>query len=369
MSRQARAWFDIQAAANEPTVVDIHIIDFIGDWIDDYWGFGVTAKSFIDQLSKLPDATKAVKVHINSPGGDVFAALNIANALRALGAKGITVETIVEGLAASAGTIVMMAGSKITVADNALVMVHNPWSYAIGNAAEMRKAADELDKVRSTLVATYQWHSKLDAEAIMALLDAETWMDADEAIANGFATHKTEGLKAAASLDAAALAKLSVPEKFKARVESLTKPTPTPAPVPVAASAIDVLNECTQAGCLDLAAALIAANAPLDEVKASVATARANRDAETQRQNAAREAENTRTEGIRALCTKANHPELIAGYLSGSMTVDAVKSQLAVIAAKLDKVEIDGNIDPRGNSKPPVDVLGSYVALSKKAAN
>src|ERR1051325_2166278 len=199
---KAREWFKFQAAADDASVVDIHIIDFIGDWIDDYWGFGVTAKAFLDQLAKLSNDVKTVRVHINSPGGDVFAASNIANALREQQAsKGRTVETIVDGIAASAASIILMAGSTIKVADNGVVMVHNPWTIAVGNAADMRKSADTLDTLRNTIVATYKWHSSLSDDELVALMDAETWMDADEAIAKGFATEKVEGLKAAATID------------------------------------------------------------------------------------------------------------------------------------------------------------------------
>jgi ATP-dependent Clp protease protease subunit len=114
-----------------------------------------------------------------------------------------------------------MAGSKIHIADNALVMVHHPYTISVGNAAEMRKMADTLDQIAEAIIATYRWHSELSEDEIRQLMDAETWMDADTAIANGFATEKVEGLQVAASIDARAMAKFKVPAEFKARVDAL----------------------------------------------------------------------------------------------------------------------------------------------------
>src|SRR5690606_18599525 len=126
---------------------------------------------------------------------------------------------VIDGLAASAASIIAMAGQRVRMADNALLMIHNPWTVGIGNAAEMRKTAETLDTGRDTIIATYRWHATLDEKDIADLMDAETWMEADEAIGWGFATEKVEGLKAAASLRPQAIAKLEIPEKYRARVE------------------------------------------------------------------------------------------------------------------------------------------------------
>ncbi len=351
-------WFRMEADAQDPSVVDIHIIDFIGGWEEDWFNrnFGydlaLTARAFVEQLSKLDAAVKTIRVHINSPGGDVFAAVNMANALRdQQTSKGRTVETIVDGLAASSASIVMMAGSKVTIADNALVMVHNPWSIGIGNAKEMRKLADELDVVRDTIVATYKWHSQLDDAELVALMDAETWMNADEAIEKGFATDKDEGLKAAAALDPRALAKLTVPEQYRARVEALvSKPAPL-APPPTAAAATDVLRLCREGECLDLAEGLITASATLEDVKARISSERQKRADAT-----------ARATQIRALCDRAKLPELASGYIEGAMSIDAIRAHLTTLTAKLDRVEIDGSLpaDLGGRPKPQVNAAEIY---------
>jgi ATP-dependent protease ClpP protease subunit len=282
-----KSWFrfDNAAAGGDQTVADIYILDFIGSWDDDWiarnfgYDMGVTARAFVEQLAALPSDVKTIRVYINSPGGDVQGGVNIANALREQASKGRTVETYINGIAASIASVIAMAGSKVHVADNALVMVHNPWSLAIGNAAEMRRTADILDTIRAQILATYKWHSKLTDEELIALIDGPdgqgTWMDADQAIANGFATDKVEGLKAAASISPKALAKLTVPEKFKARVDALLE---QPAPKPTAATAGDVLRICRESN-LDVAFAesLIADGAPLADVQSRVSVERAKR--------------------------------------------------------------------------------------------
>lgn len=329
----------MDASSADPSVVDIHIIDIIGDWVDELinecWGMTatVTAKGFIKQLAELPAAVTSIRLHINSPGGDVFAGLNIANALRdQQTSKGRTVETYIDGLAASIASVIAMAGSKVHIADNALVMVHNPWSVAVGNAAEMRKTADTLDTVRNTIVATYKWHSTEDDAALIALMDAETWMDADEAIAHGFATEKVDGLKAAASIDARATTKLSVPERFKARVDALLKPE---TPAPVAATAIEIVRACNAAGCQEDAEGLIARGATLAEVTTHVDATKARKAAA-----ASRAAE------IRAICAAAKLDTLADGYIAGTMATSDVRAHLVTITARMDKAEIDAGLQP-----------------------
>jgi len=246
-----RQWYQMRAKEADATVAEVLIYDFIGDWIDGMFGFGVTAKSFMDELAALPESTKVIRVHVNSPGGDVFSAVAIANALRDQRvSKGRRVEMVVDGLAASAASLIIMAGDSIQMADNGLVMVHDAWTVKQGNAKDLRAEADRLDQLRdAAIVPTYQWHVKLSAPAILELMAKETWMNADEAIALGFATEKVEGLRAAAALDpsqpitlaadprhAEALAALlALPPKKKEEPKPEEAPAPaeeTPAPAP-----------------------------------------------------------------------------------------------------------------------------------------
>lgn len=353
--KNQRQWYRFENVASDPTVAEIHIIDFIGSWDDDWiarnYGLdmGVTARSFVDQLGKLPEAVKTVVVHINSPGGDLQAGVNIANALREQQmSKGRTIETSVDGIAASSASIIAMAGSKVRMGDNALLMIHNPWTIGIGNAAEMRKVADILDTMRGQIINTYKWHSDLEPDAIAALMDKETWMNADEAIANGFATDKIEGLSVAASIDRRALAKMTIPEQYRARVESLLKPVPAE---PVPATAADILRLCREGECLDQAEALITAGATLEQVQARVTETKTTRAAAT-----------ARATEIRALCAAAKTPELADGYINGQMPVEDVRTHLTTITAKLDAVEIDHGLAPDARMKTITDGWNKAVS-------
>jgi ATP-dependent protease ClpP protease subunit len=336
-------WFRIEAAKSDPASADIYLVDFIGGWIEEWWGDNqgvITAKAFIDELKQIPDAVQTIRLHVNSPGGDVFAAVQMANALRDQRAtKGRRIEAIVEGLAASAASIVIMAGDTVTMGDNALLFVHNPLTGVYGYASDLRKAADELDTIRAAIIATYRWHSALSDEELGELMDAETWLDADDAITYGLATDKVEGLRAAALLSPKALATLKVPEPFKARVEALTEPpAPPPAPEPPApepAAAVDVLRLCREAEVLDLAEALVAEGATLEVVQARIDQER------TRRADAAR-----RAEQITALCGLAQVPDLAAAYIRGGMSVEAVREQLVMVTALRDNQAIDGSLTP-----------------------
>jgi ATP-dependent Clp protease protease subunit len=218
-----RNWYRIENQADS-NVADIHIFDFIGDWIDHYWGFGVSAKQFLDELARLPDSVRTIRLHVNSPGGDAFAAQAIASMLRDQRMqKGRTVEVLIEGLAASAASIVTSAGKPVRIGDNALMMIHNPWTIAGGESRDLRKAADSLDKIRSAIIAAYRWRSELSEADLGELMDDVTWMDADEAILYGFADEKVTGFQAVASLfDPAGMAKFpDPPEKYRVRAAAI----------------------------------------------------------------------------------------------------------------------------------------------------
>lgn len=352
-----RAWFRFEDSATDPSTVDLHIIDFIAGWEDDWlarnWGYdlGVTARAFVEQLAALDEQVKTIRLHINSPGGDVQAAVNIANALRDQRAKGRAVDTFVDGLAASAASIIAMAGGRVVMADNALMMIHNPWSYVAGNAAEMRQTADVLDTIRGQIVATYQWHSEQSADELAALMDAESWLNADEAIAAGLATEKTQGLQAAASISAVDLDRLHVPVKYRARVKALLKPSTEPNP----AEAAHVLRICREAECLDLAEALVTERVTLEQAQARVTAERERRAAAT-----ARETE------IRAICAVEHQEDLADGYVRGQMTPADVRAHLVTIAAKLDGQEIDTTIAPIASG--PSDWKSVFARMKRRKA-
>lgn len=369
-----RQWYRFSNSTETPTAAELLIYGAIGkSWLDDD---AVSAKAFLDDLKALPAAVRTVTVRINSLGGDVFDAVAITNALRSWGqVPGRTVVTKVDGLAASAASVVLMAGSRILIGDNALVMVHEPATLTWGSAKVHRKIGDDLDVVRGSIVATYRWHSHLSEAELVALLEAETWMSADEAIANGFATEKVEGLKAAASLDPRAAAQLTIPEPYRARVQALLQQGP-PAPVeaaarpparepepPVpAASAVDVLRLCREHDFLGLAEGFITSAASTDAILARL-----------QAESATRAAERDRRDLITAVCKMTGLSILAESYISGGMTLQGVKAQVQIMSAIADRrLEIDTamtNTDLFG--QPPetkIDVLGDYARRNGREA-
>lgn len=162
---------------------ELVIYDFIGA---DIFGTGVSAKRVIEDLQAL-GKVGTLDVRISSPGGDVFEGIAIYNALARFDAR---VVVHVDALAASAASLVAMAGDSIEIADNAMLMVHRAWSVAIGDAPEIRRTADLLDKAWASMLTTYQARTGRKAATIEKAIDAgggEWWMTAEEAVAAGFA--------------------------------------------------------------------------------------------------------------------------------------------------------------------------------------
>lgn len=160
-------------------------------WKDEYVG----AKAFAEALSSVKG--KHVTVRINSYGGDVFAGQAIYSMLKRH-PGGCT--TLVDGVAASAASIIAMAGDTVIMPENAMLMIHNPWCLAYGNASDFRKTADDMDKIGESLVAVYAAKTGKTGDEIRAMLDAETWLTAQEAVDMGFADEIEAAREIAASV-------------------------------------------------------------------------------------------------------------------------------------------------------------------------
>ncbi len=156
----------------------INVYDEIGPA---WWGL-IDAESVIAALDAMDG--KPVTVRLNTPGGSVDEGIAIYNALKRY--KG-GVTTVVDSLAASMGSYLLQAGSRRTIAANAMVMIHAPWSIAIGNAEEFRKSADVLDKYGQRMVPDYAKRSGKSEEEVKAIMAEETWYVGQEAIDAGFA--------------------------------------------------------------------------------------------------------------------------------------------------------------------------------------
>lgn len=179
--------FDPVNAAGGKKTAAIHILDAIS------WWTGNDARTFQQRLAALD--VEELDVYINSPGGSVFEGVTIYNLLVAHPA---TVNVHVLGLAASIASVIMLAGDSVNIAENAMVMIHDPSAGVYGKAKDFRQVADVLDKITESILNTYEGRTKLTRDQLRAAMTAETYYTADEAVMAGFATAKVAPIKAAA---------------------------------------------------------------------------------------------------------------------------------------------------------------------------
>jgi len=182
--------------------------------ISDYswWGDEVTPKEFKEDLDALGDID-VLNVYINSPGGDVFAGQAIYSMLKRHKAK---INVYIDGLAASIASLIAMAGDKVIMPANAMMMIHNPWTWGMGNSNDFRKLADDLDKIRDSMIVAYEKKSALMINEIIEIMDAETWLSAQDCLDYGLADEIEETKEVAASVDKKYLAIYqNIPEGLK----------------------------------------------------------------------------------------------------------------------------------------------------------
>lgn len=164
---------------------------------------------------------KKLNVRINSYGGEVAEGLAIYNLLRSYGGE---VATICDGFACSAASVVFMAGKQRIMPKSSLLLIHNAWTRASGDANDLRKAADDLEKITQPSIDIYSSVSNLSEEEIKKMMDEETWISADEALSYGFATEVTDE-EAMQSLEEGILAKTVMKNKeLEKRIKELEKP-------------------------------------------------------------------------------------------------------------------------------------------------
>jgi ATP-dependent protease ClpP protease subunit len=181
------SWYAIRARG---TGAEVAIYDEIG-------AYGVSAKGFLSELGALPEGTP-VDLRLNSPGGSVFDAVAIHNALKRHAGP---VTVWIDGIAASAASYIAMAGDEIVMPENAFLMIHDPAGLVMGTAEDMRAMAEALDKVKGSLVSGYAAKSGRTTEEVSRLMSAETWFDASDAVAQGFADRLVEPVRIAANFD------------------------------------------------------------------------------------------------------------------------------------------------------------------------
>jgi ATP-dependent protease ClpP protease subunit len=172
--------------ARGPQSADIRIDGRIGE---SFFEESVTAKQFVADLDAL--TAQRITLYINSPGGSVPDASAILSALHRKRASGTRINVVIDGWALSAASLIAMAGETIQISRTATMMLHNPRTDVSGDAATLRKTADVLDKLRSGMAAEYDARLKIGTDAVYALLDAETWYSAQEAVSAGLADEIT----------------------------------------------------------------------------------------------------------------------------------------------------------------------------------
>ncbi len=306
-------WYSIRATA-EGAELSIH---------DEIGAYGISAKDFINDLGKLP-GDAALTLRLNSPGGSVFDAVAIYNALKRHAG---TVTVSIDGIAASAASYIAMAGDSVVMPENAFLMIHDPSGLVMGTAADMRAMAEALDKIAGALVKGYAAKSGKAEDDVAALMAAETWFTAAEAVEAGFSDSMSEPVKIAARFDVTrfrnappevveALAKTGDAKNGEVRAAGTAGGDPSPptsensevvrpaVPVPPVESttplvtdpsaapesstarteAMDyaraVVDLCRLAGQPQMAAGFLAREASLEEVRAALLTARAEADPE-----------------------------------------------------------------------------------------
>lgn len=304
-----KTWYNVRAAAGA-TPATISIFDEIGMW-------GVTAKDFIASFRQI--AEQDVTLELNTPGGSVFDALAMFNAMKMSG-KTITVKVM--GIAASAGSYLAMVGTKIVMPENTFMMVHNPLNGIYGNAADMREMADVLDKIGNSLTSTYVARTGKSDEDVRAMLANDTYLTAAECLAHGFCDEVSPAVTATAKFEREHLP-ANIQALFKAKEPDAD---PVDPPVDTSTTVVDdvvdvpfadqVLDLASNADLVEFAAAFVfdPKLQTIDHVKTRISEARE----------------------IRALCNVAKQPEMATNLISSGSSVADARSALCEVLAKSD---------------------------------
>ena len=292
-----KSWYTIRARTSGTEVL---IYDEIG-------AYGVSAKGFLAELGALPDDA-AIDLRLNSPGGSVFDAVAIYNALKRH-AGDITVW--IDGIAASAASYIAMAGNTIVMPENSFLMIHDPSGLVMGTAEDMRSTAEALDKVKGSLIQGYASKSGKGDEEIAALMAAETWLDAKDALDLGFIERIAEPVKLAASFDVARF-RNAPPEVVEAASEPVE---------PVAA-------EPKTEGVED-ANTLPDHEHPAAETPTMAASEPPMADTATVRAEAI-----THARAVIDLCRLAGQPQMAGRFLEEDASLDEVRNRLLAVKAE-----------------------------------
>ncbi len=201
-------WYNIKAAANVGGRAQVHIYGEIGAW-------GITADRFRQDVEALGDAP--IDVRISSPGGSAFDGIAMHTILSRLS----DVDTYADSAVASAATLPFVAGKRRIMATGSALFVHNPWNFAAGDAEDLRKVADGLDVAAESLASIYAKATGKDREYVKKVMKAETWLSAEEAKAEGWATDIGEAITVQANI---------TPGRYPKTPKNFVRDNPAPQP-------------------------------------------------------------------------------------------------------------------------------------------
>jgi ATP-dependent protease ClpP protease subunit len=329
---QDKTWYALQASGEATErVIEVFVYGEIGAW-------GITANQFVQDLRALDDGVSPVIAAFNSIGGDLFDGLAMHNALSRLGER---CTGRIDALAASAASVAVCGAHRVVIAANAMLMIHNPYTYAGGGAEDFRRVADVLDQTLEAIIAAYKAKAPdIDDAELRRMVDAETWLTANEAVALGLADEVGDGIKVKACLGQGAVLQRfqHAPVELVAQLDEPPEPDPEPEPVdppqvpPVVNSAklaLMITQRCTTAGISNLVESLLSSTQLESEevVLAGLARAKAVND----------------------LCVAARLPEFSAEYVAAGLDAAAVRARL------FDKIVTSGKGFEIDNSLPLAD--------------
>lgn len=333
---QDKTWYALHASGEAAErVIEVFVYGEIGTW-------GITANQFVQDLRAMDDGVSPVIAAFNSIGGDLFDGLAMHNALSRLGER---CTGRIDALAASAASVAVCGAHRVVIASNAMLMIHNPWTYAAGDAEDFRKVADVLDQTMEAIIAAYKAKApNIDEVELRRLVAAETWLTANEAVALGLADEIGEGVTVKACLGQGAvlqryqhapaelLAQLDEPPEPDPELEPVDPPQ-TPPVVDAAKLALMITQRCAESGISNLVAPLLSSTQLESE--------------------AIVEAGLVRAKAVNDLCVAARLPEFSVEFVAAGLDAVAVRGRLFDKLVGSGKgFEIDSSL-PLDDDPPP----------------
>lgn len=335
---QDKTWYALQASGEaSERVIEVFVYGEIGAW-------GITANQFVQDLRATDDGVSPVIAAFNSIGGDLFDGLAMHNALSRLGER---CTGRIDALAASAASVAVCGAHRVVIASNAMLMIHNPWTYAAGDAEDFRKVADVLDQTMEAIIAAYKAKAPdIDEDELRRLVANETWLTASEAVALGLANEVGDGVTVKACLGQGAVLQRyqHAPAELLAQLDEPPEPDPelepddpplNPPVIDSAKLALMITQRCAESSISNLVEPLLSSTRLESEeiVQAGL----------------------TRAKAVNDLCVAARLPEFSVEYVAAGLDVAAVRARLFdKIVSSGKGFEIDNSLPLNNDPAPQV---------------